>query len=123
MAFVAGLGLTGTLQRVLHGSDHHGREFVSSRWSTLEKIIPALACAPPAILDPPLAGDVIGTAMLAVAIEAATSPMTQKVVTKEEKWPHSYGQLLLLTGVILVGLLHDFWHEYANQKKAQLGPL
>jgi hypothetical protein len=40
------------------------------------------------------------------------------VVTVEEKWPHSYKRLLLLVDVPNVDALHNFWHSYADQKKA-----
>jgi hypothetical protein len=42
-----------------------------------------------------------------------------KMVTLEEKWPHSYGRILLQAGVPSVANLPGFWHKYANQKKAQ----
>jgi hypothetical protein len=38
-----------------------------------------------------------------MAIKVATHPTAQKVVTVEEKWPHSYGHLLLLAKVPSVG--------------------
>jgi hypothetical protein len=103
---------------LMDGNTH----FVRARRSTLESILPALAATVPSI--PSLsssAGDASGTAALAAAIEAATRPTATKIVLVEEKWPHSYGRLLLLTGVPMVAELHDFWHEYANQKKAHVG--
>jgi hypothetical protein len=48
------------------------------------------------------------TATLAAAIEAATRSSAPKVVTVEEKWPHTYGCLLLLTGAANVDSLPDF---------------
>jgi hypothetical protein len=94
--------------------------FVNSRRSTLEAFLPALSTAgPSAPSAPPPLADPAGTATLAAAIEAATRPAAHKVITVEEKWPHSYGRLLLLAGVPTVAALHDFWHDYANQKKAQ----
>jgi hypothetical protein len=94
--------------------------FVSARRSTLESILPALGATVSSVPPPSSsAGDAVGTATLAAAIEAATRPAASKIVLVEEKWPHSYGRLLLLTGVPTVAELHDFWHEYANQKKAQ----
>jgi hypothetical protein len=94
--------------------------FIDARRSTLESILPGLAAAPLApISAAPPPGDAGGTATLAAAIEAATRPASQKVVLIEERWPHSYRRLLLLAGVASVAELHDFWHEYANQKKAQ----
>jgi hypothetical protein len=93
--------------------------FVGSRRAVLETILPALAAAPLMLGPAPTVGDAAGTATLAAAIEAATRPAAQKIVTVEEKWPHSYGWLLLLAGVANVEGLHNFWHDCANQKKAQ----
>jgi hypothetical protein len=94
--------------------------FVSSRKNTMEAILPALASLPAVtIASPPTGAEATGTAALAAALAAATRPAALKVVTVEEKWPHSHGRLLTLTGAATVDLLHDFWHEYANQKKAQ----
>jgi hypothetical protein len=94
--------------------------FVISPRSTLETVLPALAVSiqPPWPTAPPADNDV-GTASLAAALEAATRPAAQKVVRVEDKWLHSYGRLLLLTGAARVGELHEFWHDYADQKKAQ----
>jgi hypothetical protein len=92
--------------------------FVGARRVVLEAILPALG-APAALPPAPIVQDPAGTASLAAAIEAATRPASQKIVTVEEKWPHSYRRLLLLTGVPDVDSLHDFWHDYALQKKAQ----
>jgi hypothetical protein len=94
--------------------------FVEGRRALLEMILPALAPPPPVpALPPAQGGDAVGTATLAAAIEAATRPAAQKITTVEEKWPHLFGRLLLLTGVPSVDALHVFWHDYANQKKAQ----
>jgi hypothetical protein len=97
--------------------------FVGSRWATLEAILPALAPLVP-LAAPPLVAvaNETQTASLAAITEAATRSSTPKVVVVEEKWPHSYGCLLLLTGAVDVDSLPGFWHEYANQKKAHDGP-
>jgi hypothetical protein len=92
--------------------------FVSLQRKTLETILPALAAAPPAPAVPVPTANATGTASLAATIEAPTRPAAQKIMRVEEKWPNSYGRLLLLVGVPLVEDLHLFWHEYANQ----LGP-
>jgi hypothetical protein len=86
----------------------------------LEAILPALASV---LLAPPPApgGEAAVTASLAAAIAAANRPASQKVVTVEEKCPHSYSRLLLLVGVPGADSLHDFWHDYADQKKARHG--
>jgi hypothetical protein len=99
---------------IVDGNAH----FINTRRGTLEAILPALAAGSP--MPPPAhVGEAVGTASLAAAIAAATRPASQKVVTVEEKWPHSYRRLLLLVGVPGADALHDFWHDYANQKKAQ----
>jgi hypothetical protein len=92
--------------------------FVGSRRVTLEAILPALAPLPPAETPSVAADDGARTASLAAAIEAATRSSAPKVLTVEEKWPHSFGHLLLLTGAASVDSLPDFWHDYADQKKA-----
>jgi hypothetical protein len=101
---------------IVDGNAH----FVNARRGMLEAILPALASVLPA---PPPApgGEAAVTASLAAAIAAATRPASQKVVTIEEKWPHSYSRLLLLVGVPGADSLHDFWHDYADQKKAHPG--
>jgi hypothetical protein len=72
--------------------------FVSARRSTLESILPALAATESAVPPPSSsAGDAVGTATVAAAIEAATRPAASKIVLVEEKWPQM--RPLLLTGV------------------------
>jgi hypothetical protein len=99
---------------LLNGDAH----FVGTRRGVLEAILPALASAPTPSA-PLLVADPLGTSTLAAAITAATRPAVLKVKTVEEKWPHSYRRLLLLAGVPDVDALHLFWHDYADQKKAQ----
>jgi hypothetical protein len=91
--------------------------FVGHRRAILEATLPALG----AITAPssPLIRDPIGTANLADASAVATRPAAAKIITIEEKWPHSYSRLLLLSGAPDVDALDPFWHEYADQKKAQ----
>jgi hypothetical protein len=92
--------------------------FVGSRRATLEAILPALAPAPPGMPAATASNNSARTSSLAAPLEAATCPSASKVVTVEEKWPHSYGRLLLLTGTANVDALPNFWHKYAGQKKA-----
>jgi hypothetical protein len=103
---------------LVDGNSH----FVNARRQLLETILPALApnASPPVPAPvPPQAINAGGTATLAAALEAATRPAAQKVISVEEKWPHSFRRLLLLTGVGAVDELQGFWHDYADQKKAQ----
>jgi hypothetical protein len=86
--------------------------FVSTCRSVLEAVLPALDSGSPAPLPAPFGGGAVGTPLLAWAIEAATQPAAQKVVTVEEKWPHLYGCLLIMVGVPGVDALHNFWHDY-----------
>jgi hypothetical protein len=81
--------------------------FVGARRGVLEAILPALASAPTPSANP-LVANPSATATLAAAIAAATRPAVLKVTTVEEKWPHSYGRLLLLAGVPSVDALHLF---------------
>jgi hypothetical protein len=87
--------------------------FVNLWHNTLEVLLPALVTPLPL----PLVGNPAGTTLLAAALEAVTCPAAQKIVTVEDKWPYSYGPLLLSTGAENVGELHGFWYDYANQKK------
>jgi hypothetical protein len=120
------------LLRALSSTEHRGEScvtlelvdgnahFISARRSMTEAILPALGSSTSLpVLSPPSPAEATGTAALAAAIAAATRPAALKIITVEEKWPHSYGRLLTLTGVASVDLLHVFWHDYAAQKKAQ----
>jgi hypothetical protein len=97
--------------------------FLSARRSTLESLLPALAATVPSVPPPSSsAGDAVGTATLAAAIEAATRPATSKIALVEEKWSHSYGRLLPLTGVPTVAELHDFDTRMPTRKRPSAGP-
>jgi hypothetical protein len=98
---------------IVDGNAH----FVNAQSGMLEAILLALAAGPPVPLPTP-GGEAAITASLVAAIAPATRPTSQKVVTIEEKWRHSCGSFLLLVGDPGADVMHNFWHNYANQKKA-----